>query len=87
MLCESVTDKHEAAAVARRIIDALSEPFVVFGSEVHLTVSIGIAVATGDSATAETLLAPGRRRDVQREDRSRRRGPLLDRRVAPLTAF
>src|SRR5262249_53126614 len=50
------TDKHEAGAVAHRIIDALNEPFVIFGSEVYLTVSIGIAVATGESATAETLL-------------------------------
>ena len=56
VLCESVSDKQEAAAVARRIIDALNEPFVVFGSEVHIEVSIGIAVAPGDSATAETLL-------------------------------
>jgi diguanylate cyclase (GGDEF)-like protein/PAS domain S-box-containing protein len=56
VLCESVADKHEAATVARRIIDALNEPFVVFGSEVNLTVSIGIAEASGDSATAETLL-------------------------------
>jgi diguanylate cyclase (GGDEF)-like protein/PAS domain S-box-containing protein len=56
VLCESVSDKQEAAVVARRIVDALNEPFTIFGSEVHLTVSIGIAVATGDSATAETLL-------------------------------
>jgi diguanylate cyclase (GGDEF)-like protein len=56
VLCESVADKGEAAAVARRIIDALNEPFVVFGSEVRVTVSIGIAVASGDTATAETLL-------------------------------
>jgi diguanylate cyclase (GGDEF)-like protein len=56
VLCESVADRGEAAAVARRIIDALNEPFVVFGSEVRVTVSIGIAVASGDTATAETLL-------------------------------
>ena len=56
VLCESVTDKHEAGAVANRIIDAMNEPFAIMGLEVYLTVSIGIAVATGDAATAETLL-------------------------------
>jgi diguanylate cyclase (GGDEF)-like protein/PAS domain S-box-containing protein len=56
VLCENVTDRHEAAAVANRILDALNEPFRVMGQEVLLTASIGIAVATGDSATAETLL-------------------------------
>jgi diguanylate cyclase (GGDEF)-like protein/PAS domain S-box-containing protein len=56
VLCENVMDKHEAAAVANRILDALNEPFRVMGQEVLLTASIGIAVATGDSATAETLL-------------------------------
>jgi diguanylate cyclase (GGDEF)-like protein/PAS domain S-box-containing protein len=56
VLCENVSDKHEAGAVARRILDAFNEPFTVLGSEVLLTASIGIAVAKGDSATAETLL-------------------------------
>jgi diguanylate cyclase (GGDEF)-like protein/PAS domain S-box-containing protein len=56
VLCENVTDRHEAGAVANRILDALNEPFRVMGQEVLLTASIGIAVATGDSATAETLL-------------------------------
>jgi diguanylate cyclase (GGDEF)-like protein len=56
VLCENVTDRHEAAAVANRILDALNEPFRVMGQEVLLPASIGIAVATGDSATAETLL-------------------------------
>jgi diguanylate cyclase (GGDEF)-like protein len=56
VLCEQVSDKHEAAAVARRILEAFNEPFVVLGSKVLLTASIGIAVASGDSATAETLL-------------------------------
>src|SRR3954453_7458653 len=39
VLGESVTDKHEAAAVARRIIDAMNEPFRILGVEVYLTVS------------------------------------------------
>jgi diguanylate cyclase (GGDEF)-like protein/PAS domain S-box-containing protein len=56
VLCENVTDTQEAGAVARRIIDALSPSFLVRGSEVYVTASIGIAVATGDSATADALL-------------------------------
>jgi diguanylate cyclase (GGDEF)-like protein/PAS domain S-box-containing protein len=56
VLCESVADRHEAGAVAHRIIDSLAEPFTIFGFDVNLTASIGIAVAAGESATAETLL-------------------------------
>jgi diguanylate cyclase (GGDEF)-like protein len=56
VLCENVTDGQEAAAVARRIIDGLSAPFVVKGFEVSQSVSIGIAVVPGESATAEMLL-------------------------------
>jgi diguanylate cyclase (GGDEF)-like protein/PAS domain S-box-containing protein len=56
VLCENVTDRHEAYAVSRRILEALSEPVVLLGTEVVLSASIGIAVAPGDTATAETLL-------------------------------
>ena len=56
VLCENVSDSKEAAAVARRIVAGFGEPFVVRGVEVPLTVSIGIAVATGESATPDSLL-------------------------------
>jgi diguanylate cyclase (GGDEF)-like protein/PAS domain S-box-containing protein len=56
VLCENVTDLQEAAAVARRVVEALGRPFVLHGAEVPLAVSIGIAVAAGEPETPDRLL-------------------------------
>jgi diguanylate cyclase (GGDEF)-like protein len=51
-------DRPEAAAeLARRIVMQLGQPYQVDGQGVQLSISIGIAVAPGDGAIAETLLA------------------------------
>ncbi|MCW3041406.1 MAG: hypothetical protein JWM31_3311 [Solirubrobacterales bacterium] len=53
-------DPEEAAAAAQRaargILDALALPFVVAGTEVHITGSIGISLLPADAADAESLL-------------------------------
>jgi GGDEF domain-containing protein len=51
-----VTDLQEAAAVARRVVEALGRPFVLHGVDVPLAVSIGIAVAAGQPITPDRLL-------------------------------
>jgi diguanylate cyclase (GGDEF)-like protein len=51
-------DRPEAAAeLARRIVTQLGQPYQVDGHAVQLGISIGIAVAPGDGAIGETLLA------------------------------
>ena len=45
-----------AAVVAQKILDALSQPFVLEGHEVSVTASIGITVYPLDSETVEGLL-------------------------------
>jgi diguanylate cyclase (GGDEF)-like protein/PAS domain S-box-containing protein len=46
----------DAALVAQKILDRLSEPFTLLGEEAFVTASIGIAAYPGDGNTAEQLL-------------------------------
>ncbi len=46
----------DAAVVAQRILDELSEPYVLAGNEAYTSASIGIATFPGDGGDAETLL-------------------------------
>ena len=57
VLCEDVDDHHAAEEVAARILEALSAPFPVAGSEAYLSASIGIAMTAGGDTSAENLLA------------------------------
>ncbi|MBX9246226.1 bifunctional diguanylate cyclase/phosphodiesterase, partial [Actinotalea ferrariae] len=50
-------DEQAAVAVARRIVDALDQPFRIDGTEVRITVSIGVAVHEGSDGRGERLLA------------------------------
>ena len=47
---------HESSALARRIIDALSEPSDIEGHQIVTGVSAGIAVAPADGETSDQLL-------------------------------
>jgi diguanylate cyclase (GGDEF)-like protein len=51
--CEQPTG---ATALATRIIDAVSTPYAIGDHQIDIGVSIGIAVAPGDGASAEDLL-------------------------------
>jgi diguanylate cyclase (GGDEF)-like protein/PAS domain S-box-containing protein len=50
-------EPQEAAALARRLIEALARPFIIDGQHVVIGVSIGIALAPRDSAETESLLS------------------------------
>jgi diguanylate cyclase (GGDEF)-like protein len=56
VLCEQIESQHDLLEIATRVRDVLHEPFVIAGSEVFLTCSIGVAVAESSDATAEALL-------------------------------
>jgi diguanylate cyclase (GGDEF)-like protein/PAS domain S-box-containing protein len=55
VLCEGADD-HGAHAVARELLQALSEPFHIDGAPVHVAASIGVAVAPAVSALSATDL-------------------------------
>jgi diguanylate cyclase (GGDEF)-like protein len=56
VLCEDLGAVNDAGWVADRLSDALERPFDLFGSEMSIGVSIGIAVADRHDS-AETVLA------------------------------
>jgi diguanylate cyclase (GGDEF)-like protein len=56
MLVEGASRPEVAEAMAQRILDALEGPFEISGSDVPLTVTASIGIATGQRDTAEALL-------------------------------
>jgi EAL domain-containing protein (putative c-di-GMP-specific phosphodiesterase class I) len=56
VLLEGVPDVDQATAVARRIIEALSDPFEVGGLPIPLRTSVGVALGTTQTVSAEELL-------------------------------
>lgn len=56
MLVFGPTDETTGLAAADRVQEALSEPFCIEGRDVHMTASIGVALASGGHATPEDIL-------------------------------
>ncbi|HEX6141642.1 MAG TPA: EAL domain-containing protein [Geminicoccaceae bacterium] len=56
ILLSRIHDENEPVTVARRILDAMREPFQLDRHEVVIDASIGIAIYPDDSADQETLL-------------------------------
>lgn len=56
ILLEDVGGADDARRVAERVVTVLGEPFHVNGSELHISVSIGVAVGDGEYTRAEDLL-------------------------------
>jgi diguanylate cyclase (GGDEF)-like protein len=52
----NVADPSETIALARRIVEAIGEPFMIEGHSLSIGVSIGIALAPGDRTNPEQLL-------------------------------
>ena len=56
VVCARTTTDHAVAEVARRLVDALVEPFDIDGHEVSITASVGVAVSQHGDETPEELL-------------------------------
>ncbi|HEX9160563.1 MAG TPA: EAL domain-containing protein [Thermoanaerobaculia bacterium] len=56
ILLPDLHGEQDAAAIAQKILDRLTTPFVVNGEELHVTTSIGVSVYPTDGADAETLI-------------------------------
>ena len=56
ILLSEVTRSADAAFTAEKILVAMSRPYRIDAQELHVTVSVGIAVYPDDGADAETLL-------------------------------
>ena len=56
IVLEGVAHAEDAALAARKLLDALSEPFAIDGHRIHVTASIGIGLYPGDAARVDDLL-------------------------------
>ena len=56
ILCEEVSGAHQAIAIAERVSEVLTAPFVLGEDEAFVRTSIGIAMASGPTARPEALL-------------------------------
>jgi diguanylate cyclase (GGDEF)-like protein/PAS domain S-box-containing protein len=55
VIIESIGGPEDAIVVARRIIDAVSEPLQILGSQVSVQASVGIALGSSSVSTSEIL--------------------------------
>ena len=77
LLLTGIHDPRDAGRVARRVINALREPFALDGREVYATASIGIAVAPLDGDNVEALLQHADVAMYSAKDAGRERSPVL----------
>ncbi len=56
MILLSMSAAADATVVAKKVLEVLATPFQIAGEQLHLTASIGIAVAPGDGENAQELL-------------------------------
>lgn len=56
VVLRGIADQAEAVRVAERIIETVSEPYQVGGSEAHIGASIGIAIGKGEALEPEEIV-------------------------------
>ena len=56
VVVEDIVEDHDAAAVAQKILDTLSQPFNLYGHEVFISVSVGVTLYPSDDENADNLL-------------------------------
>ena len=78
VLCEDLTNQQDAVAIAERVNEAISGPFVIDDVEVFVGVSIGIAFPDDNDADPETLIRDADAAMYQAKDRGRARWVIFD---------
>jgi diguanylate cyclase (GGDEF)-like protein len=86
VLLAEVTMTHDAVIVADKLIKAMVEPHLVDSHQIHVTVSIGIALCPDDSDGADSLLAQADAAmySAKRGGRNTQRRFTPDMRLAPV---
>ncbi|WP_445003846.1 diguanylate cyclase domain-containing protein [Halomonas mongoliensis] len=76
---DPVQDAQDAIRVARKIIDALTTPFTINGTEVTIGVSVGVALYPADGGSADDLLKAADAAMYRAKDAGRNTWRLYDR--------
>ncbi len=56
IIVDDIVEVQDAAVVAQKILDTLSQPFILHGHEVFISVSIGVTLYPNDDENADNLL-------------------------------
>ncbi len=56
ILLQGLTQKQDAAKIASKVLDSLKTPFKILGHELHIALSIGIAISPEHGDDVDTLL-------------------------------
>ena len=78
VLCEDLVSPHDAIAIAERVDQAITGPFVIDDTEVFIGVSIGIALPDDADAEPETLIRDADAAMYRAKDRGRARWEMFD---------
>jgi diguanylate cyclase (GGDEF)-like protein len=78
VLCEDIGDARDGVAVGQRIVEATAAPFELEGREMYVTASVGIAIASADDSTPETLLRDSDAAMYRAKDLGRGRVEVFD---------
>ncbi len=81
VLCEDVKDWRQAVDVAERLASAMRQPVALGGAEVHVTASVGVAVANGPADHPERLVGRADAAMYRAKERGRDRCELAAQRV------
>jgi diguanylate cyclase (GGDEF)-like protein len=78
VVCDDVANEHSAIAIADRIAHSMAAPFRLGAEEVFLSVSTGIALATGGDERPEALLRDADAAMYRAKERGKARYELFD---------
>jgi diguanylate cyclase (GGDEF)-like protein len=78
VLCVELADEQAALRVAERLNDALHQPVAISGDDLHVTASVGVAVAPPGSRDAEGLLRDADVAMYRAKELGRERAELFD---------
>ncbi len=78
VLLRDVRNADDVNAIARRVIEAFEKPFTIAGQQVHLTASLGMALAPDHGIDPETLLKQADRAAYWVKDAGRNSFALFD---------
>jgi diguanylate cyclase (GGDEF)-like protein/PAS domain S-box-containing protein len=78
VLCEDLLSPQDAVAIAERIDQAITGPFIIDDTEIFVGVSIGIALPDDADAEPETLIRDADAAMYRAKDRGRARWEMFD---------
>lgn len=78
VLCEGIRTEEDGLRIAERLRRALAAPFILSGSELHVTASIGVTFSDGSNADAGSLIRDADVAMYRAKDEGHNRYELFD---------